>query len=71
MLRLQPRFLPEIMFIVLIGKDQFCQPCFEKYVQEIIRNSWGLTMQPILCPVCLVELEIHDWERVLILIVRL
>lgn len=44
-------------------KDQFCKTCFNRYVQELIQNSWGLSVQKIKCPVCSVHLNIEEWSR--------
>jgi hypothetical protein len=45
-----------------ICKDQFCQNCFELYIKEIVKNSWGYKTSTILCPVCSIPLEDEDWE---------
>ena len=45
-------------------KDQFCKQCFERYVSELVRNSWGLNVQKVTCPVCQDVLDQHEWQRV-------
>lgn len=44
-------------------KDQFCYECFERYVKETVKNSWGLSVQKITCPVCYDPIEQHEWEN--------
>ncbi|KAI9204131.1 uncharacterized protein BJ171DRAFT_506177 [Polychytrium aggregatum] len=44
-------------------KDQFCKSCFQRYVHENVKNSWGLVVQPIKCPVCSDVIPKNEWER--------
>ncbi|KAJ3373802.1 Ankyrin repeat and IBR domain-containing protein 1 [Allomyces arbusculus] len=44
-------------------RDQFCRPCFERYIEEVVNNSWGIGVSPIKCPVCLDHLARADWTR--------
>ncbi|KNE54238.1 hypothetical protein AMAG_00228 [Allomyces macrogynus ATCC 38327] len=44
-------------------RDQFCRPCFERYIEEVVNNSWGIGVSPIKCPVCQDHLARADWTR--------
>eukprot|EP01136_Pigoraptor_vietnamica_P042944 Opistho-1_new@17725 len=39
-------------------QDQFCKPCVKRYFTEKIRDSWGLTVTKLTCPVCYDPLSI-------------
>ncbi|CAO3696400.1 unnamed protein product [Rhizopus stolonifer] len=42
-------------------KDQFCFECFEKYVTQVVKSSWGLSVTMIKCPVCSDSLNKQEW----------
>ncbi|EGF82248.1 expressed protein [Batrachochytrium dendrobatidis JAM81] len=44
-------------------KDQFCRSCFQRYMTEIVRNSWGLSVQNVTCPVCQDPLDLCEWKN--------
>jgi hypothetical protein len=44
-------------------RDQFCSDCFQRYVREVVNNSWGLSITQIKCPVCMDVLEQHEWKQ--------
>ncbi|KAI8913593.1 hypothetical protein EDD86DRAFT_108975 [Gorgonomyces haynaldii] len=44
-------------------KDQFCRQCFSRYVSETVKNSWGMTVQDICCPVCRDKLDTSEWQK--------
>ncbi|KAI9297116.1 hypothetical protein K502DRAFT_323451 [Neoconidiobolus thromboides FSU 785] len=44
-------------------RDQFCRDCFNRYVKEVVNNSWGLNVTKIKCPVCQDVLPISEWSR--------
>ncbi|KNE65134.1 hypothetical protein AMAG_10788 [Allomyces macrogynus ATCC 38327] len=44
-------------------RDQFCRPCFERYIEEVVNNSWGIGVSPIKCPVCQDHLARAEWTR--------
>lgn len=44
-------------------KDQFCLPCFQKYVSEVVKASWGLSVTKIRCPVCRVYVPQAEWTK--------
>ncbi|KAJ3075466.1 hypothetical protein HK102_005596, partial [Quaeritorhiza haematococci] len=44
-------------------KDQFCRACFQRYVFELVRSSWGLTVQKIKCPACNDILSKSEWAK--------
>ncbi|KAJ3124489.1 E3 ubiquitin-protein ligase arih2 [Nowakowskiella sp. JEL0407] len=44
-------------------RDQFCRQCFQQYVSTLVRSSWGLSVQPIKCPVCHDILQKYEWSR--------
>lgn len=44
-------------------RDQFCRDCFNRYVKEVVNNSWGLNVTKIKCPVCQDKLPISEWSK--------
>ncbi|KAI9312918.1 hypothetical protein BX666DRAFT_1983261 [Dichotomocladium elegans] len=44
-------------------RDQFCKACFERYVDEVVQQSWGLGVTRIKCPVCLEPVRQTEWSR--------
>ncbi|CEP11255.1 hypothetical protein [Parasitella parasitica] len=44
-------------------KDQYCLDCFQKYIVEVVKSSWGLSVTPIRCPVCTELIPKHEWTR--------
>ncbi|KAJ1969592.1 hypothetical protein IWQ62_000520 [Dispira parvispora] len=43
--------------------DQFCKSCFQTYVSIKVRDSWGLNVSDIKCPVCSVTLALEEWSQ--------
>ncbi|KAJ1652537.1 hypothetical protein IWQ61_007153 [Dispira simplex] len=43
--------------------DQFCESCFQTYVSVKVRDSWGLSVSDIKCPVCSVTLALEEWSQ--------
>ncbi|KAJ1975662.1 hypothetical protein H4R35_003045 [Dimargaris xerosporica] len=43
--------------------DQFCRACFERYVDTKVRDSWGIHITRIKCPVCSIDLSVTEWSR--------
>ncbi|RCI01904.1 E3 ubiquitin-protein ligase arih2 [Rhizopus stolonifer] len=44
-------------------RDQFCQDCFSRYIEEIVNQSWGLGVTRIKCPVCQEVIHQSEWSR--------
>ncbi|KAI8379813.1 hypothetical protein EDC96DRAFT_491805 [Choanephora cucurbitarum] len=44
-------------------RDQFCQDCFSRYIEEIVNQSWGLGVARIKCPVCQETIHQSEWSR--------
>ncbi|KAI9494280.1 hypothetical protein BDB00DRAFT_819504 [Zychaea mexicana] len=44
-------------------RDQFCKPCFQRYIEEIVHASWGLGVTRIKCPVCQESIKQSEWSR--------
>ncbi|KAI8996822.1 hypothetical protein BDB01DRAFT_768656 [Pilobolus umbonatus] len=44
-------------------KDQFCLDCFQKYVSEVVKSSWGLDITKIKCPVCRIYIPQSEWTK--------
>ncbi|KAI9333908.1 hypothetical protein BD770DRAFT_402679 [Pilaira anomala] len=44
-------------------RDQFCLDCFQKYVSEVVKSSWGLSVTKIRCPVCRVFIPQSEWTK--------
>ncbi|KAI7906419.1 uncharacterized protein BX663DRAFT_496350 [Cokeromyces recurvatus] len=44
-------------------RDQYCIECFQKYVIEVVKSSWGLSVTPIRCPVCNALIPKHEWSK--------
>ncbi|GAA5796841.1 hypothetical protein HPULCUR_002219 [Helicostylum pulchrum] len=44
-------------------KDQFCHGCFQRYIVDVVKSSWGLSVTPISCPVCTELIPKHEWSR--------
>ncbi|KAI8374551.1 uncharacterized protein BYT42DRAFT_466185, partial [Radiomyces spectabilis] len=44
-------------------RDQYCRPCFQRYVTEVVIASWGLSVTKIRCPVCQVQIPQSEWSR--------
>ncbi|CEP08598.1 hypothetical protein [Parasitella parasitica] len=45
-------------------RDQFCIECFQRrYVTEVVRSSWGLSVTKIRCPVCRVYIPQAEWAK--------
>ncbi|KAF9908918.1 E3 ubiquitin-protein ligase arih2 [Linnemannia zychae] len=50
-------------FCLEMCRDQFCRDCFQKYVKEVVSNSWGLDVTKIKCPVCQDPLPLSEWSK--------
>ncbi|KAI8091179.1 uncharacterized protein B0P05DRAFT_256570 [Gilbertella persicaria] len=44
-------------------RDQFCTDCFQKYVTEVVKSSWGLGVTKIRCPVCKTHIPQNEWTK--------
>ncbi|KAG0006900.1 E3 ubiquitin-protein ligase arih2 [Modicella reniformis] len=44
-------------------RDQFCRSCFQRYVKEVVSNSWGLDVTKIKCPVCQDTIAVSEWTK--------
>ncbi|KAF8935809.1 hypothetical protein BGZ52_003854 [Haplosporangium bisporale] len=44
-------------------RDQFCRDCFQRYVKEVVSNSWGLNVTKIKCPVCQDTIPLAEWSK--------
>ncbi|KAG0342141.1 hypothetical protein BG000_006647 [Podila horticola] len=44
-------------------RDQFCRDCFQRYVKEVVSNSWGLDVTKIKCPVCQDVIPLAEWSK--------
>ncbi|KAG0949902.1 hypothetical protein G6F57_005744 [Rhizopus arrhizus] len=44
-------------------RDQFCLSCFQRYVSEVVKSSWGLCVTKIRCPVCRLHIPQTEWTR--------
>ncbi|KAI8380816.1 hypothetical protein BD560DRAFT_387193 [Blakeslea trispora] len=44
-------------------RDQFCQDCFSRYLEETVNQSWGLGVARIKCPVCQEIIHQSEWSR--------
>ncbi|KAG0359801.1 hypothetical protein BGZ54_009820 [Gamsiella multidivaricata] len=44
-------------------RDQFCRDCFQRYVKEVVSNSWGLNVTKIKCPVCQDIISMSEWTK--------
>ncbi|KAF8926157.1 E3 ubiquitin-protein ligase arih2 [Dissophora ornata] len=44
-------------------RDQFCRDCFQRYVKEVVSNSWGLNVTKIKCPVCQDVISLSEWTQ--------
>ncbi|CAG8511867.1 9402_t:CDS:2 [Diversispora eburnea] len=40
-------FDAQLDFCLDICRDQFCRDCFQRYVKEVVQNSWGLSITKI------------------------
>ncbi|KAF9186042.1 E3 ubiquitin-protein ligase arih2 [Haplosporangium sp. Z 767] len=50
-------------FCLEFCRDQFCRDCFQRYVKEVVSNSWGLNITKIKCPVCQDTIPISEWTK--------
>ncbi|KAG1539330.1 hypothetical protein G6F46_009034 [Rhizopus delemar] len=44
-------------------RDQFCLECFIKYIAQVVKSSWGLSVTTIKCPVCNEVISKQEWSR--------
>ncbi|KAI8340378.1 hypothetical protein EDC96DRAFT_611180 [Choanephora cucurbitarum] len=56
-------FDAQLDFCLEYCKDQYCIDCFQKYIVEVVKSSWGLSVTPIKCPVCTELIPKHEWSR--------
>ncbi|KAH7046137.1 hypothetical protein BKA57DRAFT_395980 [Linnemannia elongata] len=56
-------FDSQLDFCLEMCRDQFCRDCFQKYVKEVVSNSWGLDVTKIKCPVCQDPLPLAEWSK--------
>ncbi|KAF9929977.1 hypothetical protein BGZ67_006021 [Mortierella alpina] len=50
-------------FCLEFCRDQFCRECFQRYVKEVVSNSWGLNITKIKCPVCQDTIPLSEWTK--------
>ncbi|KAK3809547.1 MAG: hypothetical protein J3Q66DRAFT_287953 [Benniella sp.] len=50
-------------FCLEFCRDQFCRNCFQRYVKEVVSNSWGLDVTKIKCPVCQDAISVSEWTK--------
>ncbi|KAF9111136.1 hypothetical protein BGX27_005344 [Mortierella sp. AM989] len=50
-------------FCLELCRDQFCRDCFQRYVKEVVSNSWGLNVTKIKCPVCQDTIAQSEWTK--------
>ncbi|KAF9561828.1 hypothetical protein EC968_005584 [Mortierella alpina] len=50
-------------FCLEFCRDQFCRECFQRYVKEVVSNSWGLNITKIKCPVCQDTIPLAEWTK--------
>ncbi|KAF9122797.1 E3 ubiquitin-protein ligase arih2 [Mortierella sp. GBA39] len=63
LLRCSICFDSRLDFCLEMCRDQFCRDCFQKYVKEVVSNSWGLDVTKIKCPVCQDPLPLAEWSK--------
>ncbi|RCI05330.1 hypothetical protein CU098_005068 [Rhizopus stolonifer] len=56
-------FDAQLDFCLEYCKDQYCLECFQKYIIEVVKSSWGLSVTPIRCPVCTELIPKHEWSQ--------
>ncbi|RIA97596.1 hypothetical protein C1645_751971 [Glomus cerebriforme] len=56
-------FDAQLDFCLDICRDQFCRDCFQRYVKEVVHNSWGLSITKIKCPVCNEIVSQSEWSK--------
>ncbi|RHZ79859.1 hypothetical protein Glove_140g136 [Diversispora epigaea] len=56
-------FDAQLDFCLDICRDQFCRDCFQRYVKEVVQNSWGLSITKIKCPVCQDIVLQSEWSK--------
>ncbi|ORX48245.1 hypothetical protein DM01DRAFT_1338709 [Hesseltinella vesiculosa] len=44
-------------------RDQYCVDCFQRYVTEVVKSSWGLSVTKVKCPVCQVLVPQSEWSQ--------
>ncbi|KAG0329793.1 hypothetical protein BG004_002246 [Podila humilis] len=50
-------------FCLQYCRDQYCRDCFQRYVKEVVSNSWGLDVTKIKCPVCEDTIPLSEWSK--------
>ncbi|CAG8493766.1 20315_t:CDS:2 [Rhizophagus irregularis] len=56
-------FDAQLDFCLEVCRDQFCRDCFQRYVKEVVHNSWGLSITKIKCPVCHEVVPQSEWSK--------
>ncbi|CAG8718629.1 9508_t:CDS:2, partial [Acaulospora morrowiae] len=56
-------FDAQLDFCLDLCRDQFCRDCFQRYVKEVVQNSWGLSITKIKCPVCQDVVLQSEWSK--------
>ncbi|KAI8384908.1 uncharacterized protein BYT42DRAFT_564019 [Radiomyces spectabilis] len=44
-------------------RDQYCLECFQRYISEVVKTSWGLSVTTIRCPVCHDSIPQREWSK--------
>ncbi|KAI8062689.1 hypothetical protein BC940DRAFT_261377 [Gongronella butleri] len=44
-------------------RDQYCITCFQRYVTEVVKSSWGLSVTKVKCPVCQELIPQAEWSQ--------
>ncbi|KAI9591998.1 hypothetical protein BDF19DRAFT_388894 [Syncephalis fuscata] len=56
-------FDKKLEFCLQPCRDQFCFECFQRYIAEVVNNSWGLSVTEVKCPVCMNEVAQEEWKQ--------
>ncbi|CAG8520116.1 24413_t:CDS:2 [Dentiscutata erythropus] len=56
-------FDAQLDFCLELCRDQFCRDCFQRYVKEVVQNSWGLGITKVKCPVCQDIIQQSEWSK--------
>ncbi|CAG8837826.1 22296_t:CDS:2, partial [Racocetra persica] len=56
-------FDAQLDFCLELCRDQFCRDCFQRYVKEVVQNSWGLGITKVKCPVCQDVIQQSEWSK--------
>jgi hypothetical protein len=44
-------------------RDQFCRHCFNRYIGELVKSYWGMSVAKVKCPVCYDPLHANEWSK--------